>query len=1208
MLRTGVIVAVSVAYLGVLFAVAFYADRRADAGRSLINSGTVYALSLAVFETAWALYGNVGSAATTGIGFLGFYLGPVIMLALGWLVLRRIIRISRRHRVTSLADFVSARYGKSAVLGGLVTIIAVVGVVPYISLQLKAVSNTFEIIRRYPEITSPSDLGHVPLLQDTGLYAALLLAVFTILFGTRHLDTAERHEGMVAAVAFESVVKLGALLAVGVFVTFWMFRGFDDLFSQAAHADLTQLFTLRGHTGYGTWVWLTVLSMLSIMLLPRQWQVTVVENVDERHLKRAMWLFPLYLLANTFFVLPIAAGGLLVLGKGADADSYMLTLPMAEGQQALALFVFIGGLSAGTAMITVETIALSTMVSNSLVMPLLLRGKFRLAQRDDVTGLVLGIRRATIVLVLLLGYAYFRLAGEGRALTSFGLVSFAAVAQFAPAILGGLFWKNGTHWGVLVGLVAGFVMWGYTLLLPSFAESGLLPASFLREGPFGIELLRPQQLFGLAGMDPISHAMFWSALVNIGGYVAVSLAGRPNAAERAQAVQFVDIFAEPARERRWQARATVGTLQTMLERFLGREGAERAMRSYPGTRPESPEAAATPDLIHHAEAQLSGPIGAASARLAVDAVVGEEPVRTDEVMEMIGEASQRVELVRGRLEFLYDATSGMGTTLDVTHTAEELAQVAVPRFADYVTVDLAEPVLRGDEPGVYGSGTSDSSTRMRRTAVSGIREDTPFFPVGDQVTFTPSSPPARCIETGRALLVPRLRDSLGWQTVDQRRASRILDYGVHSLITAPLSARGALLGVVNFWRSEKPEPFEQDDLSLAVELAAHAAVSLDNARRYTREHGMAVALQRSLLPRTLPEQNAVEVAYRYLPAQEGAGGDWFDVIPLSGARVALVIGDVVGHGLQSAATMGRLRTAVHNFSSLDPPPDELLGHLDELVTLTEQDAVAAGDETTMTGATCLYAVYDAVSRSCAMARAGHPMPALAHPDGTVEFLDVPSGLPLGIGGLPFESTELRLPEGSRLVLFTDGLVERRDQDIDTGLRLLGETLARADRSPEQTCDAVLDALLPDVQSDDIALLVARTRVLGAGQVAQWDVEQDPAAVPRVRAAVSARLTEWELESLADTTELILSELITNAMRYGVGPIKVRLLRDRTLTCEVYDHSLTSPHLRYAATMDEGGRGLFLVAQLTARWGTRYTKDGKVIWAEQTVPGTTAPGS
>ncbi|WP_070031128.1 SpoIIE family protein phosphatase, partial [Streptomyces abyssalis] len=1057
MLDTWVIVVVSVAYLGLLFAVAFYGDRRADRRRSLINNATVYALSLAVYETAWGFYGNVGTAATSGIGFLSVYLGPMLMFALGWLVLRRIIRISRRHRITSLADFVSARYGKSAALGGLVTVIAVVALIPYISLQLKAVSNTFEILRRHPKITSTSDLGHVPLFEDTGFYVALLLAAFTILFGTRHLDTTERHEGIVTAIAFESVVKLVVFLSAGIFVTFWLFDGFDDLFAQAADADLTKLFTLREETGYGEWIWLNLLSMLAIVLLPRQWQMIFVENVDEKHLKRAMWLFPLYMLAITFFVLPIAAGGLLRFGESVDADTFVLALPMAEGPQVLALLVFIGGLSAGTSMIIVETVALSTMVSNSLVLPLLLRGKSRLVRRDELAGLVLGIRRATIVLILLLGYAYFRLAGEGPALGMIGTVSFAAVAQFGPAILGALFWKGGTRLGVLVGLVAGFAVWAYTLLLPSFAESGLLPSSFLRDGPFGIELLRPQQLFGLTGMDPISNAMFWSMLLNIGGFVGVSLAGRPNAVERAQADQFADILAVPAAERRWQVRATVGELKTLLERFLGKDGAKRALSSYSGRRPDSLASKAAPELVHHAEAQLAGSIGAASARLAVDAVAGEEQVRSDEVMEMIGEASKRVELVRRRLKLLYDATGGVGTTLDVTRTAEELAQVSVPRFADYVTVDLAEPVLGGDEPGVNGTSisTSDGGARMRRTAFDGIRGNAPLFPVGDLITFVPSSPQARSVESGQAVLVPRLGESPGWQAVDHERASRVIDFGIHSLITAPLRARGVLLGVVNFWRSEKPEPYEQDDLSLAAELAARAAVSLDNARRYTREHGMAVALQRRLLPRALPEQNAVEVASRYLPAQEGVGGDWFDVIPLPGARVALVMGDVVGHGLHAAATMGRLRTAVHNFSSLDLPPDELLGHLDELIIRLEQDA--PGDRTAIAGATCLYAIYDSVTRNCAIAKAGHPAPALARPDGTVEFLDVPAGQPLGIGGLPFESTELQLPEGSRLVLFTDGLVERRDQDIDTGLRLLSETLAHPEHSPEETCEAVLDA-------------------------------------------------------------------------------------------------------------------------------------------------------
>ncbi|MFC7983971.1 SpoIIE family protein phosphatase [Streptomyces sp. NPDC057336] len=554
--------------------------------------------------------------------------------------------------------------------------------------------------------------------------------------------------------------------------------------------------------------------------------------------------------------------------------------------------------------------------------------------------------------------------------------------------------------------------------------------------------------------------------------------------------------------------------------------------------------------------------------------------------------SGRAETARERLEILYAAGVGIGTSLDVTRTAEELAELAVPRFADYVSVDLYDAVLAGGQPG--------SATPLSRAALSGIREEVPLYPVGRQLRFVASSPQGRSLETGRPVLEPRLGEALGWQAQDLERSAQVVEYGVHSLITVPLRAGTLVLGVVSFWRAEKPGPFDEDELTLAEELVARAAVSIDNARRYTREHSMAVTLQRSLLPRRMPEQNALDVAYRYLPAQAGVGGDWFDVLPLSGARVALVVGDVVGHGLHAAATMGRLRTAVHNFTSLDLPPDELLGLLDELVGRIDQDE-AADDTAPVTGATCLYAVYDPVSRVCVLARAGHPPPALIRPDGTVEFPEVPAGPPLGLGGLPFETTELRLAEGSRLVLYTDGLVETREHDIDVGLEHLRRALETAGQSPEETCRTVLDARLPDRPGDDIALLVARTHALGPDRVAEWQVPNDPAAVGEIRSQVTRRLAEWGLDELAFTTELILSELVTNAIRYGGETVQVRMVRDRSLICEVFDSSSTSPHLRYAAMTDEGGRGLFLVAQLAERWGTRYTPAGKVIWAEQPVP-------
>ncbi|MER7966135.1 SpoIIE family protein phosphatase [Streptomyces ardesiacus] len=555
--------------------------------------------------------------------------------------------------------------------------------------------------------------------------------------------------------------------------------------------------------------------------------------------------------------------------------------------------------------------------------------------------------------------------------------------------------------------------------------------------------------------------------------------------------------------------------------------------------------------------------------------------------------SGRAETARERLDILYAAGVGIGTSLDVTRTAEELAELAVPRFADYVTVDLFDPVLAGGQP--------DRAMPLRRTARSGISEEVPLYPVGGQIRYVDSSPQGRTLREGRAVLEPRLGEAPGWQAQDYQRSAQVVAYGVHSLITVPLRAGSLVLGVVSFWRSVKPEPFDEDELALGEELVARAAVSIDNARRYTREHSMAVTLQRSLLPRRLPDQNALDVAYRYLPAQAGVGGDWFDVLPLSGARVALVVGDVVGHGLHAAATMGRLRTAVHNFTALDLPPDELLGLLDELVGRIDQDETADDGTAPVTGATCLYAIYDPVTGSCVIARAGHPPPALIGPDGTVEFPEVPPGPPLGLGGLPFETTELRLAEGSRLVLYTDGLVEDRAHDIDVGLEHLRRALETAGETPEETCRTVLDARLPDRPGDDIALLVARTRTLGPDQVAEWDVPNDPAAVGEVRSQVTRRLGEWGLDELVFTTELILSELVTNAIRYGGETVHVRVLRDRSLICEVFDSSSTSPHLRYAAMTDEGGRGLFLVAQLAERWGTRYTPAGKVIWAEQPVP-------
>ena len=523
MLSPSLVITVSFTYLFILFTVAYIGDKRAEAGQSIIASAWVYALSMAVYCTAWTYFGSVGRAASAGVWFLPIYLGPMLSMILAWLVVRKMIRIAKTYRITSIADFIASRYGKSPSLAGLVTIITVVGIVPYIALQLKAISSGYEVM------TTPVGGVATPpsaWWTDGTLYMALILAGFTIIFGTRHLDSSERHEGMVAAIALESVVKLVAFLAVGIFVTYGIFDGMSDIFSQAsAIAELKALLTFdQGQSfAYTQWFALTLLAMLSVIFLPRQFQIMVVENVDEQHLKRAVWVFPLYLLMINLFVLPIALGGLIYFGTApVNAETFVLSLPLAHGQNMLALFVFVGGLSAVTGMVIVEVIAISTMVCNDLVMPVLLRTtRFGERSGGDLTRLLLLIRRIAIIGIMLLGYLYFHLAGEAYALVSIGLISFAAVAQFSPAMLGGMYWKNGTRDGALTGLLLGFLMWSYTLMLPSLAKSGWISEGFLHQGLFGIEWLKPEQFLGLTVLDNLTHSLFWSLFANIAAYVAV---------------------------------------------------------------------------------------------------------------------------------------------------------------------------------------------------------------------------------------------------------------------------------------------------------------------------------------------------------------------------------------------------------------------------------------------------------------------------------------------------------------------------------------------------------------------------------------------------------------------------------------------------------------------------------------------------------------
>ncbi len=719
MLTDWVIIGSALAYMGTLFGIAYYGDKRADAGRSIISNPYIYTLSIAVYCTAWTFYGSVGRAASTGIGFLPVYLGPTLVAVLFWFVLRRIVRITKVHRITSIADFIASRYGKSGLLGGLVTIIAVVGILPYISIQLKAIANSLTILHRSPEGMASAPSLETSLWADTSFFVAVVLIVFSVLFGTRHIDNTERHEGLVAAVAFESLMKLLAFLAVGIFVTYGLFDGFGDVFRQAAEdpelAKLMRFEAIPG-SGYVDWISLTFLCMMAFMFLPRQFQILVVENVDESHIRKATWLFPLYLLVINLFVLPIALGGLLQFkGQPVDPDTFVLALPIAEDQPLLTLLVFLGGLSAATSMIIVATVALSTMVCNDLVMPVLLRIKaLRLIERPDLSGLLLGIRRVSIACMILLAYLYFRFIGESYALVTIGLVSFTAAAQFAPPILLGIYWQRASRQGALLGLGGGFLFWAYTLLLPAFALSGWLPESFVSEGPFGVALLKPYQLLGLEGMDPYTHAVFWSMLVNIGGLVAGSLLGRQDPMEQVQGSQFVNIFERDRHDGDsllWRGVAETAELHDLLARFLGRQRADDAFNRYAQDHGGHPLQADS-HLIHYTERLLAGAIGSASARVMVSSIVMGEVLSIEEVMTILDESSQAIEYSR-RLEQKSEELEAATTELRQANKRLQELDRLKDEFVSTVTHELRTPLtsIRAFSEILLANGDMDPAQR-----------------------------------------------------------------------------------------------------------------------------------------------------------------------------------------------------------------------------------------------------------------------------------------------------------------------------------------------------------------------------------------------------------------------------------------------------------------------------------------------------------------
>ncbi|WP_342643105.1 hybrid sensor histidine kinase/response regulator [Rhodoligotrophos ferricapiens] len=655
MFNSWTILAIALAYLGALFAVASYYDRMRKERRGKPRP-LVYALSLGVYCTSWTFYGSVGLSAKKGFEFLPIYIGPIIMFGLGWPIIRHIVDLAKRQNITSIADFIAARYGKNQALGAAVSAVAVIGLVPYISLQLKAAANSLITLLTLAGTQQSSLLG-VPILGDLALVIAIAMAAFTMLFGTRHIDTTEHQDGVIAAIALESVVKLFAFLAVGSFVVFGMMGGIGAMMGQVAqHSEIEQLLT-RGFEG-GRWITATLLSCIAIVLLPRQFHVTAVENTNLTDVKRAAWLFPLYLVVINIFVVPIAVAGLLTFGSGANGDMFVLALPVAAGAPIFTLIAFIGGLSAATAMVIVESLALSIMVSNNIAVPLLLRRRaYRADGGEDMGGFLLMCRRAAIVIIIALGYLFHRMIGNAFQLADIGLLSFAAIAQFAPAFFGGLIWRRATARGAVAGVLAGTAMWAYTLLLPALTDAGWFSRSLLADGPFGMALLRPEFLFNLE-LEPLTHGVFWSLLVNIACYVAVSLVRVPQPIEKVQANVFVatDLPVAPQSFRLWRTAITVRDLRDTVARYLGAERTQRSFAEFAASRGIKLDENGEADirLLRFAEHLLASAVGASSSRLVLALMLERYSANTRGAMRLLDDATAAIQYNRDLLQSAID--------------------------------------------------------------------------------------------------------------------------------------------------------------------------------------------------------------------------------------------------------------------------------------------------------------------------------------------------------------------------------------------------------------------------------------------------------------------------------------------------------------------------------------------------------------------------
>ncbi|HJV35349.1 sodium:solute symporter family transporter [Geomonas sp.] len=1076
MLTVNVVWATGFFYIALLFLVAYYADRRQRQGKSITATPLVYSLSITVYATSWTYYGSVGRAATTGIDFLPIYLGPTLTAFSWWFLLKKILRISKENNITSIADFLSSRYGSSQWLGGMITLITLMGIMPYIALQLRAVSTSFTII------TGLRDF-HLGLIENIdfpaphpGLFSAVVLALFSVLFGARHLVSAERHEGLVAAIAVESVVKLFALVSVGVFITYYLFDGMGDLFSRLALKDpalLSRLTTLggTGHNSYISWFSMLALSMSAVMLLPRQFQVMVLENADERHLNTATWLFPAYMLLINLFVVPIAVAGLLMTGGSTGADYFVLTIPMMTGNSWLALIAFIGGFSAAAGMVMVESVAVSTMLLNHVLMPVVVR--FR--PRAWFSFLLINLKRAGIILVIFLGYWYQSVVGESYMLANMGLISFSAAIQFAPALIGGLYWPRGNKAGALTGLILGFAVWCYTLLYPSVVQAGHWHTEVLTYGPFGLSFLRPQALFGLTGLDPYTHTLFWSMFLNILAYLALSLLGGQSEKEKEQVDKFVHVFLREVDYPQYETKrlskpVTIVEFVNLMSKFIGETQAHLAIADYLGDREIDGTGGVSefelPNLKRFVEKTLAASLGGAAAGAVVESFLSDIGSRMESVYDIFSTVRTSRDQSREALFVRLRASEIMNRSLDLDMIMGDLLNLLLKEFK----LDLA----------VVRILNADGVLQVRCWRGEG----------GERIT---SEDRLLEIDThvGEAFLGRRTEFVNDTAYITKPIAREIVQReGIKSFAHIPIASAGAPpVGVLSVFSRSIIGLFTEQFVELLESLAGQLAqavgivtereareqerqqkeaAQLENAR-VTRDLELAKQIQLSLLPPAPPKVLGTRIACRCIPATH-VGGDYYDFFPSGEGTVDLVMADVSGHSVGAALIMVETRSVLRAQMQSPRPPREILEVLNALLY---EDLTRAELFITM-----FWGKYDGESRSFSFANAGHTRPLLFHGDGWQE-LDA-DGLILGVEPqVEFEAKTIQLAAGDLLFLYTDGIIEAEGETGEAfGVERLAALLTRLrGGEPAEMIDAVMAEVkafsAPAPLQDDVSMVVVQ---------------------------------------------------------------------------------------------------------------------------------------